>query len=100
VWARGEGVGAWVRIFELRGGGGAPYIHRLTDEYSDLRLSVSGIFINFSTKKYSSVIFLGIKEYNKTEECIMFSVVLLKVRHIDFQQYYISKVMISSLFSP
>jgi hypothetical protein len=32
VWVRGEGVGARVRIFELRWG--LPYIHWLTDECS------------------------------------------------------------------
>jgi hypothetical protein len=45
---------------------------------------------------YSSVLRNIIKPKNVS----CFSVVLLKVRHIDFQQYYISKVMISSLFSP
>jgi hypothetical protein len=51
----------------------AIYTHRLTDEYTDLRSSVSGIFLYFSIKEYSSVKFLGTEEFIKTEEDILFS---------------------------
>jgi hypothetical protein len=44
------------------------YIRRLTDEYTVLRSSVTGTFLGFGTKKYISVIFLGIEKYKKNEE--------------------------------
>jgi hypothetical protein len=39
------------------------YIHRLTDECNALRSSVPSIFLGFSTKEYTLVIFLAIEEY-------------------------------------
>jgi hypothetical protein len=38
-----------------------------------LCLSVLGTFLGFGTEEYSSVIFLGTDEYNKTEEHTLFS---------------------------
>jgi hypothetical protein len=51
----------------------ATYICQLTNEYSGLHSSVPNSFINFGTKEYSSVIFLGTEEYKKTEEGTLFS---------------------------
>jgi hypothetical protein len=53
--------------------GGPPYIRRLIDLYYHIYSSVPGIFLGFGTEEYSSVIFLGTEEYNKTEECTLFS---------------------------
>jgi hypothetical protein len=53
----------------------ATYIHLLTDEYSGLRSVVETIFLDFSTEKYSSVIFFGTEGYNKTEKYSLFSIV-------------------------
>jgi hypothetical protein len=39
---------------------------------SGLYSSVPGIFLSFDIDEYSSVIFLGIEEYNKTEEDTLF----------------------------
>jgi hypothetical protein len=38
-----------------------------------VRSSVTPIFVGFKTKEYSPFIFLGIEEYKKLEECILFS---------------------------
>jgi hypothetical protein len=51
------------------------YICRLTDEYSGLHSAVETIFLDFSTEKYSSIIFFGTEEYNKTEKYSLFSIV-------------------------
>jgi hypothetical protein len=51
------------------------YILRLTDEYSGLHSAVETIFLDFSTEKYSSIIFFGTEEYNKTEKYSLFSIV-------------------------
>jgi hypothetical protein len=52
------------------------YIHRLTDKYNSLRLLVPSIFLDFGIKEYTLFIFLGTKEYTKTEEDIIFFLVL------------------------
>jgi hypothetical protein len=69
-------------------------IRRLTDKYSGLHSSVSGIFLSFSAEEYSSVIFLGTEEYNKIDECTMFSCSVQKVLshknatlHIFYKQH-------------
>jgi hypothetical protein len=54
------GVGAAVQNFEIHRG-------------ATIHSSVPSIFFGFGTEKFSSVIFLGIEEYKKTEEDILFS---------------------------
>jgi hypothetical protein len=64
------------RARRFRVPGTKPYLRRLppvTDKYTGLYSSVSGIFLGFGTEEYSSVIFLGTEEYKKPEEDTLFS---------------------------
>jgi hypothetical protein len=83
VWCgHREGVGTTVQKFDIYRG---PTIHssvdectvthmrRLINEYSGLYFSVPSTFLDFGTKEFSSVIFLGTKEYKISEEDILFS---------------------------
>jgi hypothetical protein len=46
------------------------YLCWLTDKYTDLRSSVTGTFLSFSTEEYISVIFPGSEEDTTTTEYI------------------------------
>jgi hypothetical protein len=43
------------------------YVRQLTNEHT------GHIFVGLGTEEYISVIFLGIEEFKKTEECLLFS---------------------------
>jgi hypothetical protein len=70
-------LGAWGslrrRVQNLTFVGYPRYIHRLTDEYTSLRSSMPGIFLDFGTEEYSSIIFLVTEEHKKTKEDTLFS---------------------------
>jgi hypothetical protein len=72
VWHTGrEGVGAGAKSMQTSAT--ARNIRRLTDECTGLSSSVEATFLDAGIKENSPIIFLGIEEYNVTEECTLVS---------------------------
>jgi hypothetical protein len=69
IVGHGEGIGTGIKFDIHRG---PLYIRQLTDECSS---SVDHIFLDFGTKEYRTVIFLGAEEDKKLRNVHLFPVV-------------------------
>jgi hypothetical protein len=93
----GAGEGNWVSGTDFLNSSAPAFFHRLTDEYAvtyihrlgPLCSSVNCIFLGVGTEKSSIVIFLGIEEYNGTEEDTLFPIVVFCYNRVDILIRYI-----------